>query len=143
MPLNVEVARALGQYRCARGALMPAAEFFRSRNGGELKRAAIYERVRCAALKARIGRRVSPHRLRHTFATHLVKRDIRLVVIRDLLGHRCLSSTQIYLHTTADDLRHAARKHPVEHLVSRLEDLLPNVRLPMQWLPGEKVIRRS
>lgn len=142
LPLNVEVARALQQYRVARGSVTPAATFFRSRSGGEMKRGAIYERVRSAAQKARIERRVSPHRLRHTFATHLVKKGIQLVTIRDLLGHKSISSTQIYLHTTAEDLRSAAKRHPVEHLVQRLEDLLPNVKLPLQWLPGEKVIHR-
>lgn len=142
IPLNVEVARALEQYRSARGAQTPAATFFRSRGGGGMSRGAIYERVRHHAQKARISRRVSPHKLRHTFATHLVKNGVQLVTIRDLLGHRCISSTQIYLHTTAEDLRKAAEKHPVEQLVTRVKDLLPNVRLPMQWLPGEKVVPR-
>jgi len=142
VPLNAEVARTLRQYRVARGGVTPAATFFRSRSGGPMSRYAIYERVRTAALKARIARRVSPHRLRHTFATHLVKHGVQLVTIRDLLGHQSIASTQIYLHTTAEDLRHAAERHPVEGLVARIQDLLPNVKLPMQWLPGEKVIRR-
>lgn len=143
VPLNIEVARTLQQYRSARGRVTPATAFFRSRSGEALTRNAIYERVRLHASKARIAKRVSPHRLRHTFATHLVKRGVQLVTIRDLLGHQSISSTQIYLHTTAEDLRSAAAKHPVEALVARIEDLLPNVRLPMQWLPGEKVIRRA
>jgi site-specific recombinase XerD len=142
VPLNVEVARALAQYRCARGRVTPQASFFKSRSGGSLSRNAIYERVRLHARRARIDKRVSPHQLRHTFATHLVRQGVQLVTIRDLLGHRCISSTQIYLHTTAQDLRQAAARHPVEHLVARLEDLLPHVRLPLQWLPGEKVVRR-
>ena len=142
VPLNPEVTRTLQQYRAVRGAVTPAATFFRSRSGAHMSRGAIYERVRTAAQKARIDRRVSPHRLRHTFATHLVKRGVQLVTIRDLLGHRSIASTQIYLHTTADDLRYAAQRHPVEGLVARIHDLLPNVKLPMQWLPGEKVIRR-
>ena len=103
----------------------------------------LYERVRTAARRARIARRVSPHRLRHTFATHLVKHGVQLVTIRDLLGHHSISSTQIYLHTTADDLRKAASVHPVERLVAGLEDLLPNVKVPFQWLPGEKVVHRK
>jgi site-specific recombinase XerD len=143
LPLNTEVALALQQYRTARGAATPAASFFRSRRGTDLSRYAIYERVRAHAKHARINRRVSPHRLRHTFATHLVKNGVQLVTIRDLLGHRSVSSTQIYLHTTADDLRQAAKRHPVEKLVARVADLLPNVRLPMQWLPGEKVVHRG
>ena len=64
------------------------------------------------------------------------------MTIRDLLGHRCISSTQIYLHTTAEDLRRAAEVHPVERLIAPLRDLLPGVRLPLQWPPGEKVIGR-
>jgi integrase/recombinase XerD len=138
LPLNPEVARALDQYRTARGRVMPLTSFFRSRNGTGMSRNAIYERVRTCAQRAHLHKRVSPHRLRHTFATHLVRRGVQLVTIRDLLGHRCISSTQIYLHTTAEDLRHAAERHPVESLVERIEDLLPNVRLPMQWPPGAK-----
>jgi hypothetical protein len=65
---------------------------------------------------------------------------VRLVTIRDLLGHRCIASTQVYLHTTAEDLRHAADLHPVQQLVARIEDLLPNVKLPLQWPPGEKIV---
>jgi site-specific recombinase XerD len=143
IPLNHEVARALGLYRRARGRLAPLAAFFRSRHGGSLSRNAIYERVRTHARKARIEKRVSPHRLRHTFATHLVKKGVQLVTIRDLLGHRCISSTQIYLHTTAEDLRRAAQLHPVEQLVEQVADLLPNIKVPFQWPPGEKVIRSS
>lgn len=142
VPLNVEVARSLAQYREARGRVTPQATFFRSRGGGPLSRNAIYDRVRLHARRARIQKRVSPHRLRHTFATHLVRNGVQLVTIRDLLGHRCISSTQIYLHTTAEDLRSAAAKHPIEHLAPRLEDHLPRLPLPLQWLPGEKVVRR-
>jgi len=140
VPLNAEVARALSLYRTARGRVAPAASFFRSRRGRQLSRNAIYERVRTHSQKARIHKRVSPHRLRHTFATHLVQRGVRLVTIRDLLGHRCIASTQVYLHTTAEDLRRAAELHPVQKLVAHIEDLLPNVKLPLQWPPGEKIV---
>ena len=140
IPLNRTVAKTMLKYRQARGRMTPATEFFRSRSGGGMSRNAIYERVRKYSQLAKIQKRVSPHRLRHTFATHLVKRGIKLVTIRDLLGHRCIGSTQIYLHTTADDLRNAAAKHPIEKLIGQVGDLLPNVKLPFQWHPGEKVI---
>ena len=64
-----------------------------------------------------------------------------LKTIRDLLGHRCITSTQIYLHTTAEDLREAAISHPVEHLIQRIEEMLPGERIPFQWPPGEKRVR--
>jgi len=137
IPLSKEVVAVLRQYRTARGSAFRRGAFFVSRHGNGLSRNAIYERVHRHGRKARIGKVLSPHRLRHTFATHLVRAGVNLVTIRDLLGHRCLTSTQIYLHTTAEDLRSAAMKHPVEHLINRIEDILPCGRVPFQWLPGE------
>lgn len=67
---------------------------------------------------------------------------MQVVTVRDLPGHRCLGSTQIYLHTTALDLRQAAEVHPVEKLIEPLRGLLPAGRSPLQWAPGEKVIGR-
>jgi site-specific recombinase XerD len=138
IPLTQEVVRVLMQYRTARGPVSKRDAFFRSRNGRGMSRNAVYERVRRFGRKAKIQKVLSPHRLRHTFATHLVKAGVDLVTIRDLLGHRCISSTQIYLHTTAEDLRKAAMKHPVEQLISRIDNLLPHGRIPFQWAPGEK-----
>jgi len=132
LPLNEEVVHILKQYRQARGPLRAGETFFRSRESGAMSRNAIYERVRLAGRKARIEQRVSPHRLRHTFATHLVRAGVGLVTLRDLLGHRQITSTQIYIHLTAQDLRKAADRHPIAQLIRRVEDLLPDVRLPLQ-----------
>ena len=98
----------LRDYIQARGPALPNAPFFRSRRGRALSRGAVYERVRTWGRRARLGKPMSPHRLRHTFATHLVRAGVGLVTIRDLLGHRLITSTQIYLHVTAQDLRIAA-----------------------------------
>jgi integrase/recombinase XerD len=132
LPLNEEVLHVLRQYRLARGGAQAPEPFFRSREGAALSRNAIYERVRGHARRAKIVPRVSPHRLRHTFATHLVQEGVGLVTLRDLLGHRQITSTQIYIHLTAQDLRQAAEKHPVGKLIKRMEELLPNLRLPFQ-----------
>jgi len=132
LPMNEDVVHVLRQYRLARGGAKADEAFFRSREGGALSRNAIYERVRRAATKAHITRRVSPHRLRHTFATHLVQEGVGLVTLRDLLGHRQITSTQIYIHLTAKDLRHAADKHPIGKLIKRMEELLPSLKLPFQ-----------
>lgn len=142
VPLNIEVIKALSIYRTARGPVTPGQPFFRSRNGKAMSRGAIYERVRTHGRRAQLGKRVSPHRLRHTFATHLVKRGVKVVTVRDLLGHVCISSTQIYLHTTAQDMREAAARHPLEKLIAEVTDILPGVKLPFQWPPGEKRVGR-
>ena len=67
---------------------------------------------------SKIAKKVTPHTLRHTFATHLIKQGENLVVLRDLLGHRQISSTQIYLHMTAEDIRSAIDRHPIKKLLN-------------------------
>lgn len=62
-----------------------------------------------AAARAGIAGRVSPHTLRHTFASRLAGAGVNLRVVQELLGHRRLSSTQHYLHTTQEDLTAAVR----------------------------------
>ena len=135
VPLNDAVARALELYGQARGPVEAAAPFFRSRSGKAMSRGALYERVRTHGRKAGLAKRVSPHRLRHTFATHLVHAGVNPVTIRDLLGHRCITSTQLYMHVTASDLKEAMTQHPIRHLVDVVDHLLPNVRLPVQRPP--------
>jgi len=135
IPLNARVVKALAVYRQARGPLFPTLSFFQSRHKRAMSRNAIYQRVRWHAERCKIHKTVSPHRLRHTFATHLVRANVRLVTIRDLLGHRQITSTQVYLHVTALDLREAADRHPIGRLVDTIEQLLPDVRLPFQHPP--------
>jgi len=132
IPLNPKLADVLRNYAHARGPALPAAPFFRSRLGRPLCRNAIYERVRTWGQRSRVGIPLSPHRMRHTFATHLVRAGVGLVTIRDLLGHRQITSTQIYLHVTAEDLRAAAARHPIGALLSTVVHLLPSARLPFQ-----------
>jgi site-specific recombinase XerD len=138
VPLNERVVQALSLYRHHRGLATPRAPFFLSRRRRSLSRGAIYERVRTCGHRARISKRASPHRLRHTFATHLVKAGVNIVTIRDLLGHKQISSTQVYLHVTAEDLRSAADKHPIGRLLKTIDHLLPDVRLPVQYAPRRR-----
>lgn len=132
IPLNPELAEVLRVYVEARGPALPGAPFFRSRFGRPLSRGSIYERVRTWGRRSRVGCPLSPHRLRHTFATHLVRAGVGLVTIRDLLGHRLITSTQIYLHVTADDLRAAAARHPISRLLDTVKHLLVAGPLPFQ-----------
>jgi integrase/recombinase XerD len=86
---------------------------FLNARGRPLRREAVWAVVRGAARRAGIERKVSPHTLRHTFATHLVERGADLAAVQELLGHADISTTEIYTHLDRDYLREVHRRyHP-------------------------------
>ena len=135
VPLNGRAVEALSVYRQARGPIAPDDYFFRTKAGKGVNRKVIYERVKKYSMQATIPKRVTPHTLRHTCATHLVQRDVNIVTIRDILGHRQITSTQVYLHTTAHDLQEVAQNHPVSRLAPQVAPLLEGVWLPIDHPP--------
>ena len=132
IPLHQKVIDALRAYRTARGEFNPKKGFFRSRKGNTVSRNTVYERVRKYSRQSRMEKHVTPHTLRHTFATHLVRTGSQIHIVADILGHRNIQSTNIYIHMTAEDLRGAAERHPVSRLSKTIENLLPDVKLPFQ-----------
>ena len=86
---------------------------FLNARGRPIRRESIWAIVREAARRAGIRRSVSPHTLRHTFATHLVEGGADLAAVQELLGHADISTTQIYTHLDRAYLRQIHRKyHP-------------------------------
>jgi site-specific recombinase XerD len=69
-----------------------------------LDTATISRIVRSAALKSKIPKRVTPHTLRHTFATHLLESGVNLRIIQELLGHSTPETTMIYTHVMEANL---------------------------------------
>jgi integrase/recombinase XerC len=78
---------------------------FLNRYGQRLPERSVQRLLEQHAIKAGIGKRVHPHMLRHTFATHLLDGGADLRVVQELLGHARLSSTQIYTHVTKGQAR--------------------------------------
>jgi len=138
LPLNDRAMEALRTYRQARGSLPANKQFFRTKTGRGINRKIVYQRVKKYASKSKIEKRVSPHTLRHTCATHLIQRGEKIVTVRDLLGHRQITSTQVYIQTSAQDLIEVARNHPVRELAPRIASLIEGVRIPIDHPPRRR-----
>jgi integrase/recombinase XerD len=88
---------------------------FVSQTGTPLARQMIEKMVRDCAAKAGIKKHVTPHVFRHTFATQLVKNGADITAVRKMLGHSCLSVTQIYTKVAGVDVKRThSRSHPRE-----------------------------
>ncbi|MBN1259272.1 MAG: tyrosine recombinase XerC [Anaerolineae bacterium] len=91
----------------------PSLALFLNRFGGRLSVRSISEIVRRAGVAAGIEQTVTPHLLRHTFATHMLDGGADLRVVQELLGHASLVTTQIYAHVTQKRAREVyGRAHP-------------------------------
>ena len=94
-----------------RGRGTPA--LFLNLRGGRLSRQSAWTVLQAAADRAGLQSRVSPHTLRHSFATHLLEGGADVRVVQELLGHASVTTTQIYTRVTADTLREVyAAAHP-------------------------------
>jgi integrase/recombinase XerC len=117
-PVGRRAARALEAWLEARPLLAKPgrtgrALFVNARDGGRLGQRSVQRLVERRGAGLAVGRRVSPHSLRHAMATHLLEGGADLRSVQEMLGHKSLSTTQKYTHLTVDHLmRVYDRAHP-------------------------------
>lgn len=117
VPMGRPATRALSRYlRDVRPGLERGkgeGSVFLNARGGPLSRQAVWRIVREACRRAGIDQAVSPHTLRHTFATHLLEGGADLAAVQELLGHADITTTQIYTHLDRQHLKDVHRRfHP-------------------------------
>jgi len=110
IPISEKTVSSLKEYLWVRGG-SETPNFFLSRTGKPLTPSSVYNMVRkslerCGIVKGKMG----CHLLRHTFCTQLMNKDVNLVVIQELAGHRNLETTRKYLHINSKDLREAVER---------------------------------
>ena len=86
---------------------------FLNRRGGKLSRVMIFTIIKDLAIRAGIGKNISPHTFRHSFATHLIEGGADLRAVQEMLGHESITTTEIYTHLDRDYLSQVIREfHP-------------------------------
>ncbi len=115
VPLGGEAVRWLKRYLDgARPALDPARDsdlLFPGRAGRPLTRQGVWKRIRAYGRQAGIRTPLYPHRVRHSFATHLLEHGADLRAVQQMLGHADISTTQIYTHVNRERLRRLYDQH--------------------------------
>jgi integrase/recombinase XerD len=117
VPVGRRAVAALHVY-CQRGrpALLGArveSRLLVNRPGSALTRQGLYKIIKGYAGRAGLDQKMSPHTLRHTFATHLLAGGCDLRSLQEMLGHADLATTQVYTHLSAEALKDAYfRAHP-------------------------------
>lgn len=98
---------------------------FLNRNGSQITTRSIQRIFEMFRKFLQIERKLTPHKIRHSFATHLLQQGVNLRIIQELLGHKTINSTEIYTHVSNQQL---AKMCDEKHPLSRLEHLTKNQR---------------
>jgi len=117
VPIGSLALRAMECYLKVRGKLLKGKKdpgiLFLSQKGARLSRKGIWDLIKKYARMAHIKKKISPHTLRHSFATHLLEGGVDLRIVQELLGHADIATTQIYTHVSKDRLKKVHKEfHP-------------------------------
>jgi integrase/recombinase XerD len=113
VPLGESAADAVEAYLRVRRVKKPTNYLFLNNRGGRLSRMGFWKILRGYGVQAKIKKRLTPHVLRHSFATHLLERGADLRAVQTMLGHSNISTTEIYTHVMRERLKEIYKSyHP-------------------------------
>jgi integrase/recombinase XerD len=114
VPVGIDALQKIQHWLTLRSQLNPVvSNVFVSSRGRVLSRLAIWKLVKAAARNAMIAKDLTPHTLRHSFATHLLDHGADLRAVQEMLGHSSITTTQIYTHVSTKRLSEAHKQfHP-------------------------------
>lgn len=113
VPVTDTALKALKDYLAQRKDPKPQDALFLNKNGTPLTGDGLAYIFKNITIKAGVARRITPHSLRHSFATHLLNNGCDLRSLQEMLGHKSLAATQVYTHVSLDKLKSVyQRAHP-------------------------------
>ena len=113
VPITSYALRLIQEYFTMRGTKLPSAPLIANKDGNRLSKRQIQRIVEKELSTVSDAKKRSPHTIRHTYATHILDNGADIRVVKELLGHSSISSTQIYTHVTKEKLKEAYRQaHP-------------------------------
>ncbi len=105
VPVTDEALQAIKEYLAHRANPQPQDALFLNKNGTPLTGDGLAYVFKNLAISSGVARKVSPHSLRHSFATHLLNSGCDLRSLQEMLGHKTLSATQVYTHVSLDKIK--------------------------------------
>jgi len=105
VPVTDIALESISNYLSSRANVTPSSPLFLGSRGTRLSGEGLAQIVEKSAVKTNLARRITPHSLRHSFATHLLNNGCDLKTLQEMLGHKSLGATQVYTHVSLDRIK--------------------------------------